>query len=155
MLKIYCSDCGAVTEYSLNKPKFCSSCGFSFTGQVVKKEEKVVQKVLMQKPTIAKRPNIEPEDYEDDDTEITEVDHVPEISNLSFDIDTNSRGKETIGSIMGSSAGQDNELRKNKTFEKVDKKKVMEEFAKEGGAIRPLSRSVSQSVKRRKGQKDG
>ncbi len=87
MLKIYCSDCGAVTEYSLNKPKFCSSCGFSFSGEVAKKQEKVAQKVLMQKPTIAKRPNIEPEDYEDDDTEITEVDHVPEISDLTFDID--------------------------------------------------------------------
>jgi len=155
MLKIYCPDCGAPTEYSLNKPKFCSSCGSSFNGQVVKKEEKVVQKVLMQKPTIAKRPNIEPEDYEDEDTEVTEVNYVPEISDLSFDIDVSSRGKETLGSIMGSSAGQSNELRKNKTFEKVDKKKVMEDFAKEGGAIRPSSRSVSQPVKRRKGQKDG
>lgn len=155
MLKIYCPECGGPTEYSLNKPKFCSSCGSSFTGQVVKKEEKVVQKVLMQKPTIAKRPNIEVEDYDDDEAETTEVDHVPEINNLTFDIDVQPRGKETLGSIMGSSAGQDNELRKNKSFEKVDKKKVMEDFAKEGGAIRPSSRSVSQPVKRRKGQKDG
>lgn len=155
MLKIYCTDCGAPTEYSLNKPKFCSSCGYSFNGPVVKKEEKVVQKVLMQKPTIAKRPNIETEDYDDDDSEVTEVNYVPEINDLSFDIDVQSRGKETLGSIMGSSAGEDNQLRKNKSSEKVNKKKVMEDFAKEGGAIRPLSRSVSQPVKRRKGQKDG
>jgi nucleoside-diphosphate-sugar epimerase len=57
--------------------------------------------------------------------------------------------------VRVSSRGEENQLRKNKTFEKVDKKKVMEDFAKEGGAIRPLSRSVTQPVKRRKGQKDG
>lgn len=155
MLKIYCTDCGAPTEYSLNKPKFCSSCGFSFTGQVAKKEEKVVQKVLIQNPTIAKRPNIDPEDYEDEDTEITEADHVPEISDLSFDLDVPSRQKQTLGSIMGTSQSQENQLRKNKSSQKIDKKKVIEDFAKEGGAIRPLSRSISQPVKRRKGQKNG
>lgn len=155
MLKIYCPECGGPTEYSLSKPKFCSSCGFSFSGEVAKKQEKVAQKVLMQKPTIAKRPNIEPEDYEDDEIEATEVDHVPEISDLTFDIDVSSRDKQTLGSIMGTSRGEENQLRKNKTFEKVDKKKVMEDFAREGGAIRPLSRSVPQPVKRRKGQKDG
>jgi hypothetical protein len=62
MLKIYCSECGSPTEYSLNKPKFCTNCGNSFFG--AKKEEKVALPVQMQKPTItrAKRPNIEIED---------------------------------------------------------------------------------------------
>ena len=30
-MKMYCLSCGSGTEYSLNKPKFCASCGSSFT----------------------------------------------------------------------------------------------------------------------------
>ncbi len=30
-MKIYCPTCGAGTDYSLAKPKFCASCGEAFT----------------------------------------------------------------------------------------------------------------------------
>ena len=30
-MKAYCPDCGSATEYSLSKPKFCASCGKSFS----------------------------------------------------------------------------------------------------------------------------
>ena len=30
-MKAYCPDCGSATEYSLEKPKFCASCGSSFS----------------------------------------------------------------------------------------------------------------------------
>ena len=30
-MKLYCPSCGSGTEYSLNKPQFCASCGSSFT----------------------------------------------------------------------------------------------------------------------------
>lgn len=30
MLKHYCPECGNPTNYALNKPKFCSSCGLNF-----------------------------------------------------------------------------------------------------------------------------
>jgi len=152
MLKIYCTECGAPTEYSLNKPKFCSSCGNSFGAK--KQEEKVVQKVLMQKPTIiAKRENIEPQDYEDDDAEISEVNEVPNINNLDFDINLITPASEKIGNIVGSS--EKNDLRRNRSSEKVDRKKVLEDFAKEGGAIRPASRTVTNSAKRRRGRNNG
>lgn len=153
MLKIYCSECGSPTEYSLNKPKFCTNCGNSFLG--TKKEEKVALPVQMQKPTItkAKRPNIEPEDYEDDDSEITEVNEVPDINNLDFDIDVNEHKGEKIGNIVGSS--NKNDLRKYRSLEKVDSKKVLEDFAKEGGAIRPASRTTTNSAKRRRGRNNG
>ena len=32
MNKIFCSECGAKHEYSINKPKFCSECGCSMSG---------------------------------------------------------------------------------------------------------------------------
>jgi uncharacterized Zn finger protein (UPF0148 family) len=149
MLKIYCSECGSPTEYSLNKPKFCTNCGNSFLGV---RKEKVVLPVQMQKQTItkAKRTNIEPED---DDSEITEVNEVPDINNLDFDIDVNEHKGEKIRNIIGSS--NKNDLRKYRSLEKVDSKKVLEDFAKEGGAIRPASRTTTNSAKRRKGRNNG
>jgi hypothetical protein len=152
MLKIYCTECGAPTEYSLNKPKFCSGCGNPFGGK--KQEEKVVQKVLLQKPTItAKRENIEPQDYEDEDAEVSEVNEVPNIDNLDFDINLITPTPEKIGNIVGSS--ERNDLRRNRPSQKVDRKKVLEDFAKEGGAIRPASRTVTNSSKSRKGRRNG
>lgn len=153
MLKIYCTECGSPTEYSLNKPKFCANCGNSFTG--AKKEEKVALPVQMQKPTItkAKRPNIEPEDYEDKDMEISEVNEVPNIDNLDFDISVPTSTSEKIGNIVGSS--KTNDLRKYRSSEKIDPKKVLEDFAREGGAIRPASRTVTNSPRSRKGRKNG
>ena len=29
-MKIYCTECGAPTEYVSKKPNFCSACGYSF-----------------------------------------------------------------------------------------------------------------------------
>lgn len=139
MLKIYCSECGAPTEYSLNKPKFCTNCGNSFFG--AKKEEKVVQKVLLQKPTItAKRQNIEPLDIDDDEFETEEINHVPDITELNFDIQIQPDISETIGNIMGTSVDKENSLRKNRGKIKINKKEQLEHFQKEAGAIKPRSR---------------
>ena len=140
MLKIYCSECGSPTEYSLSKPKFCTNCGNSFLG--VKKEEKVALPVQIQKPTItkAKRPNIEPEDYEDDDTEITEVNEVPDINNLDFDINIQRDVVEKIGDIVGSS-NQQNTLRQNRSKIVINKKEQLESLRKEGSALKPKSRN--------------
>jgi len=144
MLKIYCSECGSPTEYSLNKPKFCTNCGNSFFG--AKKEEKVALPVQMQNPTItkSKRPNIEPEDYEDDDTEITEVNEMPDIDSLSFDINIQPDIVEKIGDIIGSS-DQENNLRKNKSKITINKKEQLENLSKEGSAIKPKSRNRKRS----------
>lgn len=140
MLKIYCSECGSPTEYSLSKPKFCTNCGNSFLG--VKKEEKVALPVQIQKPTItkAKRPNIEPEDYEDEDTEITEVNEVPDIDNLDFDINIQRDVVEKIGDIVGSS-NQQNTLRQNRSKIVINKKEQLESLRKEGSALKPKSRN--------------
>jgi len=139
MLKIYCSDCGSPTEYSLNKPKFCTNCGNSFLGV---KKEKVALPVQMQKPIIskAKRQNIEPEDYEDDNAEITEVNEVPDIDNLDFDIDIQPDIVEKIGDIIGSS-DEPNFLRQNRSKLTINKKEQLESLSKEGSALKPKSRN--------------
>ena len=139
MLKIYCSDCGSPTEYSLNKPKFCTNCGNSFFGE--KKQQKTALPVQMQRPTItkAKRANIEPEDYEDDYAEVTEVNKIPDIDSLSFDINIQPSNTETIGDIIGSSSDKENQLRKNKEKIKINKKDLLDSLKKEGSAIKPKS----------------
>jgi len=90
MLKIYCQDCGAPTTYSDNKAKFCSSCGKPFDKSIV------VNKVLLQKPTITKpqdikikKPILKAEDYDNEDDIYDEdevIASVPDISKLDFDI---------------------------------------------------------------------
>lgn len=137
MLKVYCTECGSPTEYSLNKPKFCSSCANSFSG--VKKEQPVVQKVLMQKPIItAKRQNIEPIDFEDEDLDITEINKVPDLDGLNFDIQIQPDNIEKIGDIVGSSK-HGNALRKNRQKINISKKEQLKNFQKEAGAIKPKS----------------
>lgn len=39
MITEYCTKCGSKYEYSLNKPKFCSSCGTSLSGETAQKQE--------------------------------------------------------------------------------------------------------------------
>lgn len=147
MLKIYCSECGAPTEYSMQKPKFCSSCGYSFFNGKN-------QTILANTKTIVKETKIiENEDYLEDEGE--EVNNIPSINNLLFDLEIQSENKEKLGKIMGSSAGGENLLRKNRIDEKIDKKKVLEDFAREAGAIKPSTRTASQSIRNRKGKKDG
>lgn len=138
MLKIYCSECGSPTEYSLNKPKFCVNCGNSFFG--TKKEEKVVKKVLLQKPTItAKSQNIESLDI-DDEFDIKEINHVPDITELNFDIQIQPDTSEKIGNIIGTSSEKENLLRSSRGKIKINRKEQLENFKKEAGAIRPKSR---------------
>ncbi len=48
-MKIYCQKCGSGTEYSFNKPKFCSACASSFSivatvaPKVIKNTPKITQ----------------------------------------------------------------------------------------------------------------
>jgi ribosomal protein L37E len=137
MLKIYCTECGGPTSYSVNKPKFCSHCGNPF-------EKLVVNKTQFQKQTISKiRPRqIEELNIEDDD-EGSEVNYVPEISQIDCEIIGESNKKEKIGNIMGTS---DPSMRtrqprqKAKKITKAEKKKFLEDFQREAGSLRPKNR---------------
>ena len=58
-MKRYCASCGSPTEYTIKKPLFCSSCAKPFDKIEEKDAKPVVQKVLMQKKTIANKKYIE------------------------------------------------------------------------------------------------
>lgn len=142
-MKRYCLDCGAPTEYSLKKPVFCSNCGnpFEKNAQV---SQPVVQKVQLQKPTIAKKtyiPEVDIEDDQepyDDNEETTNI--VPQISKIQIETATeNSNRGVKLKDLMGT--GENVKRNKIKTKgKKTSKKQVLEDFAKEAGSLRKSKR---------------
>jgi len=141
-MKRYCLDCGAPTEYSLKKPVFCSNCGNPFQKNT-QVSQPVVQKVQLQKPTIAKKTYIPEVDIEqdnelyDDEQDITSV---PNISSIQVETsgENLSRGIK-LKDLMGTG---DN-VKRNKTKikgKKISKKQILEDFAKEAGSLRKNKR---------------
>jgi len=146
MLKLYCTECGSPTSYSASKPKFCSSCGTSF-------DKLIVNKVLLQKPTVdkpvatkkisprlQKATNTQDEDTDPDfdDTE-DDINKMPSIYRLDVEIDQGhaAQSKTKIGDIVGSARNsQKREKIKGKPTTKADRKKFLEDFQKEAGCIR-------------------
>jgi len=128
MLKTYCSECGGPTEYSLNKPKFCSNCGNSF-------DKKVALQVLKPKRTISRVQEPTEDDIEDID-EGEEINYVPDIQKIDYELSLPPKNKETIGNLAGTSTdSSDQNWPKIKT-PKVSKKEFLDNFAKEAGSIR-------------------
>lgn len=133
MLKIYCTQCGSPTAYSLSKPKFCSSCGKPFNENFTKNVT-ATEKPKIQQKNILPRFDIEDDDIGD------EVTSVPNISHLNYEIESSRDQKVKIGDILGTGEKRNKEKNKSKKFSKIDRKKFLEEFRKEAGAIRAKSR---------------
>jgi ribosomal protein L37E len=77
MKTLYCSNCGCKHEYTVQKPKFCSSCGTPTTP--------------IARASLAPKAAIETEEVDDS--------YVPAISKLEYDISVN-KTKTTIGSLI-------------------------------------------------------
>lgn len=132
MLKIYCTDCGSPTSYSAAKPKFCSNCGKSF-------ENTIVNKVLPQKRTIAKIKKALDYDYDEDFSNESDVNKMPDISEIEYEISSTKYEGQSIKEIMGTRKDQDSfkeDIKKGKKQNKADKKKILEEWKREASAIR-------------------
>lgn len=54
MASIFCPDCGAKTTYTLDKPKFCQSCGEKFMGMVTDASVESTEKTSEQAVTLRK-----------------------------------------------------------------------------------------------------
>lgn len=137
-MKRYCLDCGAPTEYSLKKPVFCSNCGNSFekNNQV---SQPVVQKVQLQKPTIAKKtylPEIDVEDDQDFDDNEENITSVPQMSRIQVETASEKPNKGVkLKDLMGT--GENTKRNKIKIKgKKTSKKQILEDFAKEAGSLR-------------------
>jgi hypothetical protein len=116
-MKIYCQKCGNGTEYSFDKPKFCSGCGsgFSIASSHAPKITKPVTKITQV----------------DEEEEIS-VERVPNISKLDFDIDVRSNKGAKLDSLMGTHNGQSSE-ETNFRAQGFNKQEALENFKREAG----------------------
>jgi len=154
MLKIYCQDCGSPTSYTNLKPKFCSSCAKPFDKTIV------VNKVQIEKPTFTKPKNIQKqvksntnEDYDYDDNEdIDNVDHVPNINKIDIEISEIKPRKIKLGDIVNNlpeeafsqtESSKPIKMKKSKSIQKknqIKNSKFLNEFKSEAGTLRPSSK---------------
>ena len=116
-MKLYCSSCGADNSYTLQKPNFCQKCGVS-VGEAPSASSQVSTNASL--------------DEEDSQS-------VPSVNGLDFDIqgELSPRGV-TLGTLSQISAEPiDTTKQPKKKAPRVSKKKVLEQFRKEAGAIKP------------------
>ena len=90
MPSTYCSSCGHKTDYTLQKPKFCSECG---------------QSLGTLKPSVVKQKEPEPVDdeksIENFDPDGSDIYEVPELKGgLQYEIEVTEDSSFTLGSIM-------------------------------------------------------
>jgi len=139
-MKRYCLDCGSPTEYSLKKPLFCANCGVSFDKN---NNQPLVQKVQLQKPTIAKKtytPELDIQDDQDFDDNEEDIASLPNISKIQVETvgERSNRGVK-LKDLMGTGENTKRDRSKNKG-KKVSKKQILEDFAKEAGSLRKSKR---------------
>ena len=100
-MKAYCPDCGSATEYSLEKPKFCASCGSSFSiasSAPSKKIFKTPAQVFKSKPKV--------EFMEEEEESF----NIPQIDKLDVSFTSSSFAKSNkLGDIVGSNVDGDRE----------------------------------------------
>jgi hypothetical protein len=116
-MRIYCQKCGNGTEYSFDKPKFCSGCGSSFSIA-----PSVAAKVTRPTPKITQV---------DEEEEIS-TERVPDISKLDFDIDIRSNKGSKLNSLMGTHNGQSSEEPISRS-QGLNKAEALESFKREAG----------------------
>ena len=131
MLKQYCSECGNPTNYSLNKPKFCSSCGLNFDTKdnLNSKSSAIVNKTK----------KISPSNKEDDDNGLEHYEN--NIKQLDFDISTNKLVKNTIKDLMGTAEKGEQPRTPRKKMSKLEKKKILQDFSNEARSIKPKNKN--------------
>jgi len=116
-MKIYCQKCGNGTEYSFDKPKFCSGCGLNFSIS-----SSHIPKIIKPAKIITQI---------EDEEEIS-VEKIPNISKLEFDIDIRSNKGSKLNNLIGTYNGESSEETSGKR-QKVDKQEVLENFKREAG----------------------
>lgn len=130
MLKFYCVECGNPTTYSLNKPKFCSSCGKNFS---------IINNTSKSSVVTKKNNNFLDEDTDLDLNEEEVGSFNKNISELDFEIISEKTQASKLKDVIGTSP----RTKKDKTFKKSgarmsksEKKKILEEFSREAGTLK-------------------
>jgi len=98
MLSTYCQDCGGKNEYSVVKPKFCSSCGQPLAGHLNQASTQIKAKTYSSSSSSVSRfSKGEIENYDEDGSDVFEV---PDISELQYEIEVSNTSNFTLGSIL-------------------------------------------------------
>ncbi len=96
-MKVYCTNCGSGTEYSLKKPQFCSSCGTPFA----QLSASAPRRVFKAAPVVASAPVV------DEDEEEYEEGYIPSLNGLDFDLQTSkSFNSAPLNEIAGTNNGE-------------------------------------------------
>lgn len=118
-LKVYCMDCGKPAEYTMEKPKFCQSCGSPF--------DKKTNALSISKKVEPKQEIEEPEEEE----------RIPNIKKLDFDVVIYEAKATSIKDLAqySMSAGEPGE-RIAPEVGQISTKDFLEQFQKEAGTLR-------------------
>jgi hypothetical protein len=123
-MKAYCPDCGSATEYSLSKPKFCASCGKSFSLTASAPVKKIF------KP---RAKTVEPQIEIEEEEEFS----IPDIDKLQVSIEA-SRFKNVnkIGEIMGSNTDSEQEEFQRQPDSSYSLDSFEQDFMRDAGSSR-------------------
>ena len=126
-MKAYCLTCGSGTEYSLSKPKFCGSCGESFSS-ITKKAPK---KVFKAAKVVKKTPIVEIEEEEEE--QFVE----PNMDSLAFDLEQNRPDKRnTLEELLGTGGSEPVDNWQREADPTYYSDSIMEDFKRDAGASR-------------------
>ena len=117
-MKIYCSHCGAGASYSMQKPKFCGSCGKTYLAS----QASNIKKTTQNEPAVAST------NEEEDDFEV-------EIYSLQFDFKTYGSNVHKLGDIIGSSSEGDLEESRERDSS-YTKRNIERDFLNDAGSIK-------------------
>ena len=110
MQTIFCTECGAKNEYSSNRPKFCSSCGTPI-GETAQSgaKPKASKKPTVRRTTGGFREQMEARKRSRDSLseDETDIDHVPSISSLSYEITKSGNTIHNFKDIIDASQKKD------------------------------------------------
>ena len=116
-MKVYCYQCGAASQYTIEKPKFCMRCGCALDAT-----------------SASKLPAAET------DTKIADekINTQPMIGQLEVEIDASAGFEIKLGDLAGNSTGgtSDDDFKAPKIKQKSEEQ-FLEDFKKEAGETRP------------------
>ncbi len=126
-MKAYCLTCGSGTEYSLSKPKFCGSCGESFSSITKKAPKKVFKSVK----AVKKTPIVEIEEEEEEQFV------QPDMDSLAFDLEQNRPDRRsTLEELLGTGGAEPVDSYQREADPTYSSDSITEDFKRDAGTSR-------------------
>tara|TARA_R100000008_G_scaffold86663_1_gene80734 strand:+ start:8494 stop:8907 length:414 start_codon:yes stop_codon:yes gene_type:complete len=132
-MKAYCQKCGHGTSYTSQKPKFCSFCGDSFSGDLARVSKAAATNIATPAKTTVDKPKLEYELSTEDSGSDFEG-----MEGLAYEVERSSARKITFEQIAGTSDPSTPIVDRPKAYtrKRVSKKQVLEDFKREAGQSR-------------------